>query len=68
MVQKMIVYPLVKPRFKEEQFVFCPGCINLDQLFFITRIFEGAWEFAQIVCMHFVGLETAFSCVPWGIL
>ncbi|TWW77407.1 hypothetical protein D4764_12G0007970 [Takifugu flavidus] len=32
-----------------------------------SRVFKGAWEFAQPVHMCFVDLEKAFDCVPrWG--
>ena len=44
----------------------CPGCETLDQLYTLTRILEGAWEFAQPVPMCFVDLEKAFDCVFCG--
>uniref|UniRef100_A0A3P8RJK0 Reverse transcriptase domain-containing protein n=1 Tax=Astatotilapia calliptera TaxID=8154 RepID=A0A3P8RJK0_ASTCA len=59
------VRPLVEPRRQEEQCGFRPGHGTLDQLFILSRILEGAWEFAQPVYMCFVDLEKAFDRVPW---
>ncbi len=62
------VRPIVEPRIQEEQ---C-GRGTLDQLYSLSRVLEGAWEFAQPTHMCFVDLEKAFDCVPrvvlWGVL
>ncbi|KAL6484891.1 hypothetical protein MHYP_G00069360 [Metynnis hypsauchen] len=40
----------------------------MDQLFTLSRIVEGAREFANPVYMCFVDLEKAYDCVPQDIL
>ena len=59
---------LVEPQIEEEQCGFCPGCGIMDQLFTLTRILEGAWEYAHPVYMGFVNLGKAYDRVPWQIL
>ncbi|TWW64974.1 hypothetical protein D4764_22G0006210 [Takifugu flavidus] len=59
---------IVEPRIQEEHCGFRPGCGTVDQLYTLSRVFEGAWEFAQPVHMCFVDLEKAFDHVPWGVL
>ncbi len=62
------VRPIVEPRIQEEQ---C-GRATLDQLYSLSRVLEGSWEFAQPTHMCFVDLEKALDCVPrvvlWGVL
>ncbi len=59
---------MVEPLIQEEQCGFRPGRGTLDQLYTLTRVLEGSWEFARPVHMCFVDLEKAFDCVPCSIL
>ncbi len=62
------VRPLVEPRTEKEQCGFCPSCGTTDQLFTLTRILEGVWEFVQPVYMCSVDLEKAYDRVLQEIL
>uniref|UniRef100_A0AAQ4R3P6 Reverse transcriptase domain-containing protein n=1 Tax=Gasterosteus aculeatus aculeatus TaxID=481459 RepID=A0AAQ4R3P6_GASAC len=66
------IRPIVKPRIEEEQCGFRPGRGTTDQLFTLSRIIEGAWEYAHPVYICFVDLEKAYDRVPreklWEVL
>ena len=47
---------------------FCPGRGTGGQLYTLSRVLEGACEFAQPVYMCFVDLEKAFGLVAWRVL
>ena len=47
------VHSIVEPQIEEEQCGFRPGHGTTDQLFTLTRILEGAWEYAYPVYMCF---------------
>ncbi|TWW55948.1 hypothetical protein D4764_09G0009980 [Takifugu flavidus] len=62
------VHGIVEPQIQEEQCGFHPGRGKVDQLYTLSLVYEGVWEFAQPVHMGFVDLEKAFDHVPWGVL
>lgn len=53
----------VETRIQEEQCGFHPGCGTVVQLYTLSRIHEGVWEFGQPVYLCFVDLEKAFDRV-----
>uniref|UniRef100_A0A3P9I175 Reverse transcriptase domain-containing protein n=1 Tax=Oryzias latipes TaxID=8090 RepID=A0A3P9I175_ORYLA len=55
------VRPIVEPRIQEQQCGFRPGRGTVDQLYTLSRVLEGLWEFAHPVHMCFVDLEKAFE-------
>ena len=55
---------LVKPQIQKKQCAFHPGHGILDQLDTLAGALEGAWEFAQSVCICFVDVEKAYDCDP----
>lgn len=59
---------MVEHRIQEEQCSFHAGRGTLEQLYSLTRVLEGSWEYAQPVHMCFVDLKKAFDRVPCGIL
>ena len=42
--------------------------LGVEQLCAVSRVLEGAWEFAQTVYICFVNVENAFNHVPRGVL
>ena len=42
--------------------------LDVDQLYTLGRVLEGAWDFAQPIHMCFVYLEKAFDRVLRGVL
>ncbi len=67
-VMERRIRPIVEPRIQEEQCGFRPGRGTQDQLYTLSRVLEGSWEFSQPIHMCFVDLEKAFDCVPRGVL
>ena len=63
---KRRVRRIVEPQIEEEECGFRPGHGMTDQLFTLSRILEGAWEYAYPVYMCFVDLEKAYDWVPPG--
>ena len=67
-VRERRVQPILKPQVEEEQ---C-GRGTTDQLFTLSRILEGTWEYAHPVYMYFVYLEKVHDQVPrekfWEVL
>lgn len=54
---------LIKPQIQEEQCSYRPGRRTLDQLFILSKILKGAWEFTQpALC----GLEERIRPCPAG--
>lgn len=60
-VLERMVHRIDERRIQEEQ---CSFRGTLNQLYTLSRVLEGVWEFAQLVYMCFIDLEKKF--VPFG--
>lgn len=59
------IWLIVEPRIQREQRCFRPGRGTLDQLYTLSRVLEGSWEYAQPVQV-FCGLgEGVRLCPLW---
>lgn len=59
---------MVEPQIQEEQWRFHSGRKKLDQLYTLSQMLEGSWEFTQPVHTFFVYLEKGFDYLLWQIL
>lgn len=63
------IHQIVTPWIQVEQ---CGFHRTVEELYTLSRVMEGAWEFAKLVYMCFVNMEKVLNCgcqeVLWAVL